>query len=253
MHSIDRIREIFLCILLSGFFACKKESEMATQGLESQGTNFNLLLKTITSDNAGDEQKIVEYSYDANQRVSQITTRYAPAVTHLAVLTENLYRNDTGRLDSIVWISNINGTLNYRDKTYFSYDGSGRLILSRAHDQSSPFPDSSVYIYSGNILQKRMDYRISNNGSYSLVLQVTYEFDPVDNMTQAIFEWTYAPSDTLHFRYDDKVNPLPGGPVMFYLAAVYYNDYRSTNNLTQLLVRDVSSVNYSDYKYTSNN
>jgi len=221
--------------------------------MESQGTNFNLLLKTITSDNVGDEQKIVEYSYDANQRVSQITSRYAHTVTHPAVMTGNFYRNDTGRLDSIVWISKTNGTLDYRDKVYFSYDGSGKLILSRDRYQSSPFPDSSVYIYSGNILQKRMDYRISVNGSYSLVLQVTYEFDPADNVTQALFKWTNTSSDTLHFQYDDKVNPLPGGPIIFYLAAVYYNDYRSTNNLTQVLARDVSSFNYSDYKYTSNN
>jgi len=36
-------------------------------------------------------------------------------------------------------------------------------------------------------------------------------------------------------------------------GSVYYNDYKSANNPTQVLAGDLSSYNYTDYKYTSNN
>jgi len=238
--EIKLLAVLFFTVTLS---ACNKQKD--PDSLE-QGKNFNLLLKTITKDKSNNSV-ISEYSYNSNQQVSEIITDYAYSASAPVHQTQTFYRNKTGRLDSILFQGKTDGILNVTEKTYFTYDAGGMLILSMKG------PDSSIYMYSGNILQRRIDYQKKYTGSYELLRQVNYEFDAAGNISKCIFQWTSNTSiDSFIFQYDNKINPIPAERLLFYFADVFYNDYNPTNNLTRVTNHGYGT-NYFDYKYTPGN
>jgi len=252
----NAIKAIFLCgavALMVILFACRKGR--VDKQTESQGTTFNHLLKTITTDKTTGAQRTVKYSYDGAGLIIQITTE-ASDVSGTSATTESFYRNAAGQLDSIGWIEKTGGIITSVSQVSFSYDANGSLVASRDFNQPGypPF-DSSLYLYAGCILKTRLDYRNTGNNSYNLFLQVDYEFDGNGNMTQAIFQQfgNFQHVDTVSFQYDNKINPVPAGPLMFYLQPIYYNDYRAANNLTRAFSPDVDSYSFEGYTYSSNN
>jgi hypothetical protein len=240
-----------LILFLFSLTACKKHNDIQNPQI-SQGTNFNLLLKTATKVNTTGGQLVNEYNYNSAGRLSSIkTTENYTADTQENV--ETFYRNSAGRLDSIVFSGKTKGVVSFTAKTVFIYDLTGRIILSTYN--STPFKDSSLYSYAGSVLQTRDDYRSLDGGlTYNLLRRAANEFDASGNLTKSVFKWTTPVStDTLSFQYDNKINPVPHLTGFFYWAPFFYDDYKPINNLTQTIAKNVDSYSFFDYNYTLNN
>ena len=239
---------IFLTLVIAcGFLSCDKEPPA-----ESQGTNFNLLLKTVTKSSFSSLEWTVNFTYNNSNQLTGTRTSYLnPSGTEQQ--TETFYRNISGRLDSCMNTSSGGGT-SYITRTYLTYDGTGKLIKSiQTREGGNQFKDSSLYIYSGNTLQERNDYRSISGGAYFLLRRGFYTFDGAGNLTQAIFQWPIGNIvDTARFEYDSKINPIPLDRLIFAWAPLFYSDYKPLNNPTVLLTNAAESFN-NEYTYTPNN
>lgn len=249
------MKNIFIActvILILLLLSCKK-----TETIEQQGVKFNLLLKTVKKLNNTGSTITTTYSYNANGEIAELNTEASLPGGRETSLGK-YYRNISGSLDSITYSGTTNGNITYTQNTAFRYNSGGKLFLSIHHinnQVNAPIKDSSIYNYTGNVLEKRFDYRSFNGGATSILLrQVTYKFDGSGNLTSSIFQWPAHPSiDTVTFEYDTKVNPSQVWTDYFYWAPFFYNDYKPANNLTQSVAKDSESFSYFDYKYSSNN
>lgn len=242
-------------IILLIHSSCQKEANGDKS--QSQGTNFDLLQKTITTNSFSARKTTVNYTYNANRQLVETNTTDSDPSGNSTLQTETFFRNAAGRLDSSSFVISTNGIVDYRTQTNYTYDVSGKLILSSQNVTlvSQPYKDSSVYTYTGNALQQRKDYRSFSGGAYNLLRDAAYQFDASGNLTQTIFQWTTHPGpDTANFQYDSKVNALPVDRLVFYWAPLFYDDYKPSNNLKQAVnvKTDYPSYNY-DYQYTINN
>jgi hypothetical protein len=241
-------------LLLMALNACKKES---INNNNDQGITYNHLIKTIAKLNPATGKEITtEYQYNSNDLVSQIkTTDNTSGSSQQSI--ETFFRNSAGKLDSIVYAGNTGNA--YSSKTWFYYDGMERLTLSKYDFIKSGVTsrkDSSVYEYSGSVLNKRTDYRSFDGGSsYSLLTEASFEFDAAGNVSRSIFNWAVSPNttDTLNFKYDTKANPVPKADGFFYWAPVFYNDYKMQNNLLQLNGSNGNERSSYEYGYAPNN
>lgn len=240
---------IFFIIVISGlFFSCGKEPPE-----ESQGTNFNLLLKTVTRNNVNSAEWTLHFTYGSSGQLMATKTDYTNLSSGEQEQTETFYRNGSGRLDSTVFVS-IGSGATLKTNNYFTYDAGGKLILSKQYNPAvNQTKDSSLYIYAGNVLQRRDDYRSFNGGSFTLLRRGFYTFDASGNVIQTIFQWPMSNIvDTARFEYDTKVNPLPVDRLLFYWAPFFYADYRPLNNPTLQFTNAAESYSH-EYSYTSNN
>ena len=234
--------------------ACQKE----ILAVNNQGVKFDHLLKTVTKISPTHEIT-TEYTYNSSNQVAEIKTTDITSASGTETFTETYFRNTTGRLDSVLFIGNQSGVLHYKSSTFFYYDVSGKLVLSKYDfsDVTNPTrKDSSLYTYSGNILQKRTDYRSFNAGiNYGLLIEAAYEFDAAGNVSKAVFDWAISPftTDTLIFQYDTKANPIPKANVFFYWAPIFYNDYKTQNNLLLVAGNNQDEHSSFDYQYAANN
>jgi len=241
---------IFLCFC---FISCKKE----TAG-NSQGANFYLLLKTVTKHNQNNAVATSDFIYNTNGQLSQHQFNYLDNSNNTGANTETFYRNNQGRLDSITLFAMATGSTPLLTTTHFSYDNAGKLVLSISIDANGgrPTRDSSVYIYAGSVLQKRMDYRRLNGVAYFLLRDIIYQFDVSGNLVTAVCAWTTNTDiKTLSFGYDSKLNAAPVNPIdksTFYWAPLFYTDYKPVNNPILTNVTDGSSYT-TEYTYTANN
>lgn len=238
-------------LLLMASNACKKETINNTN---DQGITYNHLIKTIAKLNPATGKEIITaYQYNNNNQLSQINTTDNTSGSSLQSI-ETFFRNSTGKLDSIVYT----GTA-YNSKTWCYYDGMERLIRSKYDFFESGIisrKDSSVYEYSGSVLNKRTDYRSFDGGSsYSLLTEASFEFDAAGNVSRSIFDWAASPNttDTLNFQYDNKLNPVPKADGFFYWTPVFYNDYKMQNNLLQLNSSNGNERSSYEYGYGPNN
>jgi|GEM_PF-7086256 len=236
-------------LLLIGLNACKKESTNNT----SQGTTYNHLLKTVAKFSPTN-QIVTSYSYDANNRLAEIKIISSATDQY----TEKFFRDGSGKLDSIVAGGSSDGIVSNSVSSFF-YDAGGKLNLSfsRFHSSGSQDrKDSSVYLYTGNLLQKRTDYRSFDGGNtYNLLTEVSFEFDAAGNVTRSVFDWAVSPNttDTLIFQYDNKPNPVPRADGYFYWAPVFYNDYKMQNNLLKISSNNTNQRSVYEYGYAPNN
>lgn len=240
---------IFLVLLVSGgFISCDKEPVG-----ESQGTNFNLLLKTITKNNFNTGHATTHFTYNNNNQL--IALKYSHDYPSSAEeQTENFYRNNTGRLDSIVFGTISNG-YPVTIKTFFTYDGLGKLVKSIQKNLAGTnlTTDSSIYVYSGNSLLQRIDYRSFNGGPFSLLRQGYYSFDGTGNLIRMIFQWPQSNIiDTARLEYDTKINPIPLDRLLGHWAPFFYDDYKPVNNPT-LFLTEISESFSNEYTYAPNN
>lgn len=245
MKSLSLITTL---LLLAGLSACKKESTNI-----SQGTTYNHLLKTVAKFSPTNEI-VTNYSYDANNRLSEIKTVGSATYQY----TEKLFRDVSGKLDSIS-ATGISDDIASNSTTRFLYDAGGKLYLSLSSFHSSGSQDrtdSSVYLYVGSQLQKRTDYRSFDGGNtYGLLTEVNFEFDAAGNITRSIFNWAVSPNttDTLVFQYDNKPNPVPKIDGFFYWAPIFYNDYKMQNNLLKISSNNADQQSAYEYGYAPNN
>ena len=241
-----------LCIFCIGILACGLISCDKEPATESQGTHYNRLLKTITKSSFSSLEWTVTFEYNNSSQVTTTRTSYLNS-SGTDQETEIFYRNGSGRLDSSHLSSTGNAATNFT-RTQLSYDGSGKLLKSiQTFDGVNHFKDSSLYFYSGNILQERNDYRSISGGAYSLLRRGFYTFDGAGNLTQAIFQWPIGNIvDTARFEYDTKINPMPFDRLIFYWAPFFYNDYKPVNNPTLLFTDGAESFN-NEYTYAPNN
>lgn len=235
-----------ISMMLASFASCDKEPVN-----ENQGINFNLLLKTVTKTSFSSAEWTLNFTYNNNNQVTATKTTYLNS-GGTDQQTETFYRNISGRLDSSINISTGSGTT-FITRTYLTYDGSGKLIKSiQTLEGVNRIKDSSLYFYSGNVLQERNDYRSLNGASYSLFRRGFYTFDASGNLTKAIFEWPLNNiTDTARFEYDTKINPMPLDRLLFSWAPFFYNDYKPLNNPT-LLFSDAAESFHNEYTYTMN-
>ena len=240
-------------VLCFGFISCKKETDA-----NSQGANFNLLVKTVTKYNQNNAVATSSFTYNTAGLLIQGQYDYTDNSNNSGANTEKFYRNNQGRLDSITLFATGTGSIPLLTITHFYYDIVNKLILSICIDPigGQPTRDSSVYRYSGAVLQKRTDYRSFNGAAYFLLRNVAYQFDLAGNLLTAVFDWTTNPNiETLSFEYDSKPNPLPVGGLdksLFYWAPVFYTDYKPGNNPIITNVTEGSSYT-TEYTYAANN
>ncbi|MEQ1678168.1 MAG: hypothetical protein ABL876_15790 [Chitinophagaceae bacterium] len=246
------------CIVAAILFilpSCQKEAKGDED--QSRGTNFGLLQKTVATYSYSTRKTTVNYTYNANRQLVETKTTDSDPSGNNTLQTETFFRDAAGRLDSSSFVNSSNGVIDYRSQTFYTYDVSGKLILSFQNVTivSQPYKDSSVYTYAGNTLQQRKDYRSFSGGAYNLLRDAAYQFDASGNLTQTIFHWTTHPGpDTANFQYDNKVNALPVDRLVFYWAPLFYDDYKPSNNLKRAVNAkiDFPSYNY-EYQYTINN
>ena len=241
-----RVSIFWIGVMICGMISCDKEPTT-----ESQGTNYSRLLKTVTKSSFSNLEWTVTFTYNNNNHLTGTRTSYLNS-SGTDQQTEVFFRNNSGRLDSSHFVSSGNAAT-YFTNTRLTYDGSGKLVKSiQTFNGADQFKDSSLYFYSGNILQERNDYRSRNGGAYSLLRRGFYTFDGAGNLTQAIFQWPIGNIiDTARFEYDTKVNPMPYDRLLFYWAPFFYNDYKPLNNPTLLFTDSAESFN-NEYTYTSN-
>lgn len=250
---VHRCTVFFILLLLLTGSACKKEAAQP----ESQGTNFDLLQKTVTTYNYSNRQTTVTYSYNTSRQLVKISISDNDPASANVAQTETFVRNAAGRLDSSRFESFTNGVLTYLTKTVYTYDAGGKLVLSVQQTPmgTMPYTDSCLYTYTGNILQERKDYRrFDGTGPYDLLRTASFQFDGLGNLSRTIFNWTTHPiPDTAIFQYDAKVNALPVDRLVFYWAPLFYNDYKPINNPLQAVNAkgDYPSYNY-EYRYIGN-
>lgn len=247
------ISGVSILTLLAAGFACKKDSDQA----ESQGTRFDLLQKTVTTYSYSSRKTTVNYSYNTSRQLVKIDIADNDPLIASVSQTETFVRNASGQLDTSRFESYTNSALTYRTNTVYTYDAGGKLLLSvqQTPMATMPYTDSCLYIYSGNILQQRKDYRrFDGTGPYDLLRTANFQFDGQGNLSRTIFTWTTHPiPDTATFQYDNKVNALPVDRLVFYWAPLFYNDYKPVNNPLQAVNAkgDFPSYNY-EYRYTGN-
>lgn len=240
---------LFLLFILS---ACKKNE----QAIISQGTHFNLLLKTVSKLNILGGEVIKEYSYNTNNQLIQIRTNSNIPSNPPEDQSEIFYRNSSGQLDSISYSVQSNNFISLQTKTIFVYNPSGKIILSscKSSQLTTTFKDSSIYLYSGNILQNRKDYRSFDEGlHFSLLRQANFIFDANQNLSKCIYEWFSNLSvDTLTFMYDAMQNPVPKWNASFYWGPIFYDDFHPAHNFTSISSNNLGSNLFLNYQYGIN-
>ena len=262
------VRRYIWPLLMSCVFinpSCQKE---ITGVEESQGANFNRLLKTVTRQMYGNDMDIITYySYNAAGQVAEIKRTFSSSSGSSEVQKDVYYRTAGGRLDSIVFVK-INppqdAPFHNVYKTEFYYTVAGNIIYSVNRTRQVNYPtDSTVYNYTGNVLSQRIVYRKPYGSTvYTATITFTYQYDATGNVSDMNVVWSgLGNPKSCTFTYDNKPNTLP---VMEYENELYGNwikafdnNFSSSNNLLTRRVApgfdwDWGNMNY-EYSYLPNN
>ncbi len=252
IRSFRRHTTLFLMILFAAGIlgSCKKEKP------DSQGTNFNVLLKLVSQDGGTNRKIVYDYTYGPGNILSKMVTTYYNYSSTPDQFTQYFYRGTGGRLDSVVSFGTTRGQLTYIARSFFSYGANGLLTMSKVITPptlTAGQTDSSIYQYSGTVLQKRTDYR-SYGGPYNLVCEAEYQFTAASNPGEVVFKWVNpTPTDTLRFQYDNNPNPIPAGSMTnFYWAPVFYNYAQPANNLLSVRGTSENDILYTAYQLSNN-
>lgn len=247
----------FSVLLLTCMLSCKKENSGTED--EVQGVNFNLLIKTILRSPDNSAEIITIYDYNSSGEL--IETSYFSRTNGISSpqkTIEAFYRSFS-KIDSVILLNTDMGTVTYKGKTLFTYDGTGKIsksiyISTPGYSPGSQLAkDSSLYLYNGNQLVQRTDYRSHDNNPYILLRTLNYSYDAAGNLTLLRPVWTTNPSiDSVKFTFDNKPNSAPVERRIYFWAPCFYNDYRFINNPTSKTAINSESFTY-HYRYTSNN
>jgi hypothetical protein len=251
----------YLCyIILFGctcFIGCKKLTRQ-DYPTEVRGTKFDLLLKTV--DKYVDGESVTTYTYDGNKQLIQENSVRDFVDGTKWTVTSNWYRKPGGQLDSMKSEYTYGSEPAGLQKQYYHYDASGTLTYSILfRNKNNPFSsiDSSVYIYAGPSVIKRMDYTsamstILNN---TLTHEIFYQYDASNNISAIVFvNYDFSAGApprkdtvTLTYSYDKKKNPYYENEAFYaYFANLGFENYASQNNIVQIMYSGRSSSNYKD-------
>lgn len=249
--KIDFIKVTVLTLFTAFFFAeCSKKEEPV------YGITFERLIKI----EQGNETK--RFSYDNGGRLSKVTLENPTVLNKTQV--ETYYRDNTGRIDSIVCI--VTGTYPsvQSSKFYYAPNGQYRYSIQRFSSynsgQLSETIDSSLYTYTNNLITQKLDYRTLNSAGVSTyTIQRNFTYDASGNLLSIINSGPGALANTsYYYDYDTKINPLPFTRDLNYYGSFYYHDKTTINNEIRYTNKSTSTgvlnggYNY-EYKYLPNN
>jgi hypothetical protein len=260
------MKPIILFFLLA-ISSCQKE--VSTPVEESQGSVFNILLKTVAQNvNGGGSTITTNYRYNTNGQLADITRTFDNPNGNLSVQKDVYYRNAGGRLDSITYINITNPQnpgFNNIYKTEFHYNNSGDISYTLNKSNLNTYPsDSIVYYYQVNRVSQRILYRYPGTATaYVLSATFNYTYDAAGNLSAMDVLWSNPNNSSRNciYTYDAKINTLP---VMEYENELYGNWVKAYDNIfttsNNILSRrspqgwdwDWGNKDY-EYQYSANN
>lgn len=264
MNFLKLHYQILFCFLSLFIISCQKKIDNLTK--ESQGINFNKLLKTVTKNFAGTGANYIStYEYNANGELSVLTRNYSDLSGNTSTQTDTYYRNASNRLDSIGYkvISNPQGTAfqNYYI-TEFHY-GNGGNISYTLNKSLTSYSDSCVYLYQGGRLTQRMQYRkAKGSANFQLLVSYNYTYDASGNLALLNSTWaTPVTTKIFTYTYDKMPNTLPvmeyENELFGFWTKAFDNNYTNANNLRSRRCNVPGDWDWSEkdfeYKYSTNN
>jgi hypothetical protein len=256
---------ILFCFLLLSFISCQKQADSPVE--ESQGTNFNKLLKTVAKNVYGisGNTYTTSYKYNPNDQLAEILFMQSNASGNTSTQTDTYYRTAGGRLDSIVYnvISNPPGTSyhNYY-KTDFHYTAGGTIDYTVNRSYTS-YSDSCIYSYQGNQLVQRIQYRKpSPTSAYLLLVTFNYTYDAAGNLISLHSLWTnITGAKNFTYSYDNKPAPLPvlqyENELFGFWTKAFDNTFKNANNIISRRSNVAGDWEWSEmdfeYNYSANN
>jgi hypothetical protein len=266
MQSAKFFFKILTGLLLLTVLSCKKNS--GAPAPESQGTNFNTLLKTVSRNFINGGLNITtHYKYNTSGLVIEIKREFSNNSGSADIQTDTYHRKANGQLDSIIYknISNPQSSPFYNIyKTVFHYNTNGTIAYSLNKTKLTTYPeDSTIYVYQANRIVQRILFRKpSNSNTYILTVTFNYDYDAVGNLTMLDVTWSSpAGSKNCIYTYDNKPNALP---VMAYENELYgqwinaFDDILTTpNNILSRRSAQAGDWDWGnkdfEYRYSSNN
>lgn len=264
MHTRRFFWPTLICFVI-GIASCQKE--IATQQ-ESQGTNFNTLLKTVSQNITGSGLNITtNYTYNTSGQVAEIARTFSSSTGSPGIQKDVYCRNSASRLDSIIYINVAapqDPGFNNLYKTAFHYTTDGKIAYTLNKTKLSNYPeDSTVYSYQGSSISQRVVYRKpSGSPVYTVTITFSYQYDAAANVSNIDVVWSSpVGSKSCTFTYDNKPNTLP---VMEYENELYGNwikafdnMFTTSNNIVSRRVQpgwdwDWGNKDF-EYRYSSNN
>jgi hypothetical protein len=241
---------LFFCSTLL-FTNCSKKEEPV------YGITFERLIKI----QQGNETK--SFSYDNAGRLSKVTLVNS---TTSNKYVETYYRDNTGRIDSIICIVTGQYPSVQSSKFYYAPNGQYRYSIQRFFSNGSGQPaetiDSSIYTYANNLITQKRDFRTLNSAGVSTYqIQRNFTYDANGNLLSIVNAGPGAFANTsYHYEYDTKINPLPFTRDLNYYGSFYYYDRTTVNNEIRYTEKYTSGGNSSitggynyEYKYLPNN
>ena len=226
---------------------------------ESQGTSFNLLLKTVLKSPDNSAEIITTYDYNSTgQLIETSKVSQTNGVSSTQKMVTVFYRTSS-RIDSVVDVTTDTGIVKYKGRSFFSYDIAGKITNSTfiripGYSVNTQIgKDSSLYLYNGSQLIQRIDYRSHDNGPYTLIRDLFYTYDASGNLIMLRSDYANSSVDEIiQFTFDNKTNSVPvEGSISFWTPA-FYHDYRFVNNVINKTAQSEDSYTY-EYRYTPNN
>lgn len=240
------MRKLFCVLSAAVVFLCSCQKEKSFEdpgGTTGGGTPSVPGLLTRVVSVAGADSSATDYTYDDNKSLITVTytsTKGGNQYTRLyrnaaGIVTQFTVKNDdyvSNGVDSVVTILNYDQSksrysysitnlnfsgVDYRDSTVYSYNSNGRLLnkTSYLRGASSPY-----------LLYSKTDY--SFNSGNNVAIEKLYSYD----LTTKIWDL----EATYNYTYDDKINPLPLGPI----GQIALDDatYAGINNATSFEFTD---------------
>jgi hypothetical protein len=248
------------------FINCKKKQDAIPP--EIKGVNFDLLLKTV--DIYPDSKSVTTYTYNNSKQLIQEKSVRNFTDGTIWTVTNNWYRSSGERIDSMKSEFTYGNDATGLQKQYYYYTPSGTLAYAILYrNANNPFGsvDSCIFIYSGDLIVKRMDYTSANSTilDHELTHEMFYEYDSSKNISSIAFvnydfSGGFPPKKdtvTLSYSYDTQKNPYYQTEAFYaYFVNLAFENYSSKNNIIKILYRGNTSSNDRDefsFQYNAGN
>jgi hypothetical protein len=246
-----------ISFILAAIVSCSEKDILPEE--ESQGTSFNLLLKTVLKSPDNSAEIITTYEYNSTGQLIETSNVSQTNGVSSPQKTVTAYYRTSSRIDSVVDVTTDTGIIKYKGRSFFRYDFAGKITNSvfirvPGYSVNSQMgKDSSIYLYNGNQLIQRTDYRSDDNGPYTIIRDLFYTYDAAGNLVMLRSDYTNSSvDDIIQFTFDNKTNPVPVERSISLWTPAFYHDYRFVNNALSKTAQTEDSYTY-EYRYTSNN
>jgi hypothetical protein len=245
-------------VLFAGVLFIKCNKKQDTIPPEIKGINFDLLLKTVDTYDNG--KSTTTYTYNnSKQLIQENSVRNFTDGTTWEVINK-WYRSSGERIDSMTSQFTYGTAPTGLQEQYYHYNASGALsytILHRNANNPIGSIDSCVFIYSGNLIIKRMDYTSAATTilNQTLTHEMFYKYDTANNISAITFvnydfSGGFPPHKdtvTLSYSYDKQKNPYYQTEAFYaYFVDLAFENYTSKNNIIKILYSGPSTSNDKD-------